>query len=135
MLGDTSARADDTLLMGRCDAAKAIVPPTLRWSRLLRDALLERDELVGGEITEVIEAALQRSRASRDRRVPPSPARPAGPAPENHNLIIEDERTAFSSYLRALATPNGPRRPGGFAAWAALAAASFSLVSGPPRRQ
>ena len=59
VLGDTAARAElDTLLMGSCDAAKAIVTTHPEVVEALRDALLERDELVGAEITEVIEAAL-----------------------------------------------------------------------------
>ena len=44
--------------MGSCDAAKAIVSTHPQVVEALRDALLERDELVGTEITEVIEAAL-----------------------------------------------------------------------------
>ena len=59
VLGDKAARAElDTLLMGSCDAAKAIVTTHPQVVEALRDALLERDELVGAEITEVIEAAL-----------------------------------------------------------------------------
>jgi cell division protease FtsH len=59
VLGDKAARAElDTLLMGSCDAAKAIVSTHTQVVEALRDALLERDELVGTEITEVIEAAL-----------------------------------------------------------------------------
>jgi len=59
VLGDTAARAElDSLLMGSCDAAKAIVTAHPEVVEALRDALLERDELVGSEITEVIEAAL-----------------------------------------------------------------------------
>jgi ATP-dependent Zn protease len=59
VLGDKTARAElDTLLMGSCDAAKAIVSSHPDVVEALRDALLERDELVGSEITEVIEAVL-----------------------------------------------------------------------------
>ena len=59
VLGDKAARAElDTLLMGSCDAAKEIVCTHPQVVEALRDALLERDELVGAEITEVIEAAL-----------------------------------------------------------------------------
>ena len=60
VLGDKDARAElDELLMGSCDAAKAIVEAHPEVVEALRDALLERDELVGSEITGVIEAALQ----------------------------------------------------------------------------
>ncbi len=60
VLGDKAARAElDELLMGSCDAAKAIVEAHPQVVEALRDALLERDELVGSEITAVIEAALQ----------------------------------------------------------------------------
>jgi ATP-dependent Zn protease len=60
VLGDKAARAElDTLLMGSCDAAKAIVAEHPEVVEALRDALLERDELVGSEITEVIESALR----------------------------------------------------------------------------
>jgi cell division protease FtsH len=59
VLGDKAARAElDALLMGSCDAAKAIVEAHPDVVEGLRDALLERDELVGAEITEVIESAL-----------------------------------------------------------------------------
>ena len=60
VLGDKDARAElDALLMGSCDAAKAIVEAHPEVVEALRDALLEHDELVGLEITTVIEAALQ----------------------------------------------------------------------------
>ncbi|MGO9857293.1 MAG: AAA family ATPase [Acidimicrobiales bacterium] len=60
VLGDKDARAElDTLLMGSCDAAKAIVEAHPEVVEALRDALLERDELVGAEITDVIESALR----------------------------------------------------------------------------
>ena len=75
VLGDKAARAElDTLLMGSCDAAKAIVAEHPEVVEALRDALLERDELVGSEITEVIESALRRGGQARgDRRAPPAP--------------------------------------------------------------
>ena len=61
VLGDKDARAElDTLLMGSCDGAKAIVEAHAHVVEALRDALLERDELVGSEITDVIETALHR---------------------------------------------------------------------------
>ncbi len=60
VLGDKDARTElDALLMGSCDTAKAIVVEHPEVVEALRDALLERDELVGSEITEVIESALQ----------------------------------------------------------------------------
>jgi cell division protease FtsH len=60
VLGDKNARAElDALLMGSCDVAKEIVTTHPEVVEALRDALLERDELVGPEITDVIEAALQ----------------------------------------------------------------------------
>jgi cell division protease FtsH len=59
VLGDKAARAElDALLMGSCDAAKAIVEAHPQVVEALRDALLEHDELVGSEITEVIERAI-----------------------------------------------------------------------------
>ena len=62
VLGDKDARGElDDLLMGSCDAAKAIVSAHPEVVEALRDALLERDELVGSEITDVIEAAVQGS--------------------------------------------------------------------------
>jgi cell division protease FtsH len=60
VLGDKAARAElDTLLMDSCDAAKAIVSTHPEVVEALRDALLQHDELVGTEITDVIEGALQ----------------------------------------------------------------------------
>ncbi len=62
VLGDKDARAElDALLMGACDAAKAIVAAHPEVVEALRDQLLERDELVGSEITDVIETALAES--------------------------------------------------------------------------
>ena len=59
VLGDKDARAElDNLLMGSCDAAKSIVESHPEVVEALRDALLERDELVGSEITDVIDAVL-----------------------------------------------------------------------------
>ena len=59
VLGDKAARAElDALLMGSCDAAKAIVEAHPQVVEALRDALLEHDELVGSEITDVIERAI-----------------------------------------------------------------------------
>jgi cell division protease FtsH len=59
VLGDKAARAElDALLMGSCDAAKVIVETHPQVVEALRDALLEHDELVGSEITDVIERAI-----------------------------------------------------------------------------
>jgi ATP-dependent Zn protease len=59
VLGDKAARAElDALLAGSNEAAKAIVVEHAPVVEALRDALLERDELVGPEIAEVIEATL-----------------------------------------------------------------------------
>jgi ATP-dependent Zn protease len=60
VLGDTAARAElDTLLMTSCDMAKEIVSRHPEVVEALRDALLERDELVGAEITGVIEDVMR----------------------------------------------------------------------------
>ena len=59
VLGDKDARGElDALLMQACDTAKAIVDTHPEVVEALRDQLLERDELVGSEITDIIEAAL-----------------------------------------------------------------------------
>jgi len=59
VLGDENARAElDELLAGSRDAAKAIVEAHPEVVEALREALLERDELVGSEITDVIESVL-----------------------------------------------------------------------------
>jgi ATP-dependent Zn protease len=66
VLGDKEARAElDALLMGSCDSAKAIVTEHPEVVEALRDALLQHDELVGSEITDVIERALKEFTASR----------------------------------------------------------------------
>ncbi len=71
VLGDKDARAElDELLMGSCDAAKAIVSTHPEVVEALRDALLERDELVGSEITDVIEAALKEPGVIAELRPP-----------------------------------------------------------------
>ncbi len=62
VLGDRAARAElDELLMGSCDDAKRIVAEHPEVVEALRDALLESDELVGTEITDVIESALRQA--------------------------------------------------------------------------
>ena len=77
VLGDKDARAElDALLMGSCDAAKAIVVEHGEVVEALRDALLDRDELVGSEITTVIESALR----VEDRRSAIAELRIAHPA-------------------------------------------------------
>ncbi len=59
VLADEHARAElDALLASSRDAAKAIVDEHAVIVEALRDALLERDELVGSEITDVIEACM-----------------------------------------------------------------------------
>jgi ATP-dependent Zn protease len=60
VLNDKAARAElDTLLMSSCDVARDIVTRHPEVVEALRDALLERDELVGAEIAGVIEEALR----------------------------------------------------------------------------
>jgi cell division protease FtsH len=59
VLADKEARAElDALLTSSRDAARAIVTEHAAVVEALRDALLERDELVGREITEVIASCL-----------------------------------------------------------------------------
>ena len=59
VLADEHARAElDALLTSSRDAAMAIVTEHAAVVEALRDALLERDELVGGEITDVIASSL-----------------------------------------------------------------------------
>ena len=59
VLADKEARAElDTLLKSSRDAARAIVAEHGRVGEALRDALLERDELTGSEITDVIAESL-----------------------------------------------------------------------------
>ena len=73
VLGDATARAElDTLLMASCDAAKAIVTAHPEVVEALRDALLERDELVGSEITEVVESVLSAPKPAEIAELRPS---------------------------------------------------------------
>ena len=59
MLADKEARAElDALLQSSCDTAMQIVTEHSDVVEALRDALLERDELVGVEITDVITESL-----------------------------------------------------------------------------
>ena len=143
VLGDKDARAElDALLMRRCDAAKAIVAAHPEVVEALRDHLLERDELVGSEITDVIEAALAET---------PEPAvitelRPSGTAaaasagPRARRGGGEGDQARLSNRPARLRFPpsiaqheasetSGRWRP------APPASASRSVVSGPPRRQ
>jgi cell division protease FtsH len=60
VLADKEARAElDQLLQTSCETARRIVAEHGNVVEALRDALLERDELVGVEITEVIEQSLR----------------------------------------------------------------------------
>jgi cell division protease FtsH len=60
VLGDKDARAElDALLQSSCDAAQEIVAAHPEVVEALRDALLDRDELVGSEITDVIERSMK----------------------------------------------------------------------------
>jgi ATP-dependent Zn protease len=59
VLGDKAARAElDALLLSSREIARQIVADHADVVEALRDALLERDELVGPEISDVIEARL-----------------------------------------------------------------------------
>jgi ATP-dependent Zn protease len=59
VLGDKAARAElDALLLSSREIARQIVADHTDVVEALRDALLERDELVGPEISDVIEARL-----------------------------------------------------------------------------
>jgi cell division protease FtsH len=59
VLADKDARAElDTLLQRSCDVAMRIVTEHGHVVEALRDALLERDELVGTDITDVIDQCL-----------------------------------------------------------------------------
>jgi hypothetical protein len=60
VLADKEARAElDALLQSSCDLAMGIVTEHADVVEALRDALLRRDELVGVQITDVIERALR----------------------------------------------------------------------------
>jgi cell division protease FtsH len=83
VLADKDARTElDALLASSRDAARAIVSEHGDVVEALRDALMERDELVGGEITEVITGCLAMTPGGslelprsphRRRRTDPSP--------------------------------------------------------------
>jgi cell division protease FtsH len=62
VLADKDARTElDALLVSSRDAARSIVSEHSAVVEALRDALMERDELVGGEITEVITGCLSQT--------------------------------------------------------------------------
>jgi len=65
VLADKDARAElDALLVSSRDAARAIVAQHADVVEALRDALMERDELVGNEITDVIAGRLSQTAGS-----------------------------------------------------------------------
>jgi ATP-dependent Zn protease len=69
VLADENARAElDKLLSGSREAAKGIVEAHPEVVEALRDALLERDELVGSEITDVIESVVAEASEPADAR-------------------------------------------------------------------
>jgi cell division protease FtsH len=73
VLADTAARAElDALLVSSRDDARAIVTEHGEVVEALRDALMERDELVGPEITDVITGCLSQTAGG-------SPVLPRGP--------------------------------------------------------
>jgi cell division protease FtsH len=64
VLADKEARAElDALLQTSCESARHIVTEHAAVVEALRDALLRSDELVGAEITDVIERCLRKSAA------------------------------------------------------------------------
>jgi ATP-dependent Zn protease len=66
VLGDRAARTElDSLLLSSRDAARQIVTDHSEVVEALRDALLDRDELVGRDITDVITASLVEVTAPR----------------------------------------------------------------------
>jgi ATP-dependent Zn protease len=66
VLADTQARAElDALLQSSRDTARSIVTEHSAVVEALRDSLLQRDELVGSEITDVITGCLQQLAESR----------------------------------------------------------------------
>jgi cell division protease FtsH len=66
VLGDKAARAElDALLLASRDAARQIVAEHGNVVESLRDALLERDELVGQDIIDVITESLTKVTTSR----------------------------------------------------------------------
>jgi cell division protease FtsH len=73
VLADSAARAElDALLVSSRDDARAIVAEHGEVVEALRDALMERDELVGHEITDVITGCLSQTAGA-------SPVLPRGP--------------------------------------------------------
>ena len=75
VLADQAARAElDALLASSRDAARAIVAEHGAVVEALRDALMERDELVGHEITDVITGCLAQTSGSA-RELPRGPHR------------------------------------------------------------
>jgi cell division protease FtsH len=75
VLADKDARVElDALLVTSRDAARAIVSEHGEVVEALRDALMERDELVGGEITEVITGCLSLT-SGGSRELPLGPHR------------------------------------------------------------
>jgi len=61
VLGDSAAKAQvETLLTSQRERALAVIEDNRDILEALRDALIERDELVGDEILEVIHGALAR---------------------------------------------------------------------------
>ena len=141
VLGDRAARAElDALLMGSCDSAKAIVDSHPEVVEALRDALLERDELVGSEITEVIEAALEGSEVRHHRRAAPPGRARSRPAAGLPGLSRgRPQGGARRSRLRA-GRPGCAARISRSVPAVGLAGppappSRWSAVSGPPRRQ
>jgi ATP-dependent Zn protease len=77
VLADEKARTElDALLSSARDAAKVIVTDHAVVVEALRDALLEQDELVGSEITDVIAGCLP-EHGTKVRRIPERPRRKA----------------------------------------------------------
>jgi cell division protease FtsH len=69
VLGDEKGRADVQALLERQKAtAMTLLQANTHLVEALRDALLERFELIGSEITEVLETAQARHEAPKARR-------------------------------------------------------------------
>ena len=90
VLADKDARAElDALLASSRDAARAIVAEHGNVVEALRDALMERDELVGREITDVIAGCL--SQTADAPAGPPAWSPPAGAGPMSSAQIVSTE--------------------------------------------
>ena len=113
VLADKAARAElDALLASSRDAARAIVTEHGEVVEALRDALMERDELVGREITDVITRLPGADVRTGAQELPRGPHRRRRTDVPSRSVRAEADSESLSSHPSAAEPADPMRVPG-----------------------